>query len=126
MNLLRRKKHAQDALTFPLYAEFIRCWNIAQQSKYEELVQARRRALMEKKITDAMSLKTQLAALNYNPMGRTVQNMRAGLQRIAIAIDARYSELVDADNDDVGCDICVKYRGMIDIILARNPPSHSS
>ena len=81
---------------------------------------------MEKRITDAVSLKTQLTALHHNPSERTAENMRAGLQRIAIEIDTRYFELVDADSDDVGCDICLKYIEVINLILAKNPSSHAS
>ena len=121
LKLFTTKKRVQEALTFPLFMEFIQHWNLSQQCKYEELDQARKAAMKDKNIKVAVSLRDQIAALNYHPSGPSAADMRTHLESTALAIDARYFELVDADNDDLACEICLKYQTMIERILAKNP-----
>lgn len=106
-----------------MYAKYLVSKDLPLQCMEEDYAAARRSALLERRVEDAKAFKEQRANFAYKSSGMSATDMRTQLVDLLPQINARYRDLVDAD-DDVSCKICIeheeKIRGMlIDYLLNR-------
>ena len=119
-----KSKSLQDALSAELYAEFTLCKDLALQCKDEELVEARQAAFLRKDIQAAKALSEQRIALGYTPNGMSAAQMRIQLTALLPRIDARYEDLIAADDINYShLEICVECQEQINLLLISYPRS---
>jgi hypothetical protein len=110
------------ALSPELYADFLLCKVLPLQREEENYFEARKAALMERRIKDVKALEGKRAALGYKSSGISAADMRTRLIALLSGIEDRYSAHVAAD-DTISCEICVEYEGRIKAMLASDRPT---
>jgi hypothetical protein len=110
------------ALSPELYADFLLCKVLPSQREEENYFEARKAALMERRIKDVKALEGKRAALGYKSSGISAADMRTRLIALLSGIEDRYSAHVAAD-DTISCEICVEYEGRIKAMLASDRPT---